>query len=60
MVPSELVLTQFEASGHPARVMYRPDLGHGGLLLDGSWMAAVVEGISCLLESEPVVGKKNL
>ena len=56
LVPSELVLGQFEAAGHPARVMHRPDLGHGGLLLDGGWMAEVVEGVRRIAHGGVEVG----
>ena len=49
LVPGELVSRQFEAARHPATVMYHPDMGHGGLLLDREWMRAVVEGVKGLV-----------
>lgn len=45
LVPGMLVQSQFEAAEHPATVMYHPELGHGGLLLNDAWMKEVVAGV---------------
>jgi pimeloyl-ACP methyl ester carboxylesterase len=49
LVPGELVQIQFDVAEHPASVLYHPQLGHGGLLLDGEWMAVVVDGVRKLV-----------
>ena len=49
LVPGGLVQTQFEAAQHPAEVLFHPDLGHGGLLLDGEWMHRVVKAVKRLV-----------
>jgi hypothetical protein len=52
LVPSAMCERQFAAAGHPATVLHHPDLGHGGLLLDGPWMARVVECIRGMVGSQ--------
>ena len=65
LVPGELVQIQFDVAEHPATVLYHPDLGHGGLLLDSEWMGVVVQGVKRLVyrgeekEEEEDVGKAN-
>ncbi|KAG7668636.1 hypothetical protein Ndes2526B_g03740 [Nannochloris sp. 'desiccata'] len=49
LVPGELVQIQFDVAEHPASVLYHPELGHGGLLLDREWMGVVVEGVKKLV-----------
>ena len=55
LVPGELVQIQFDVAEHPATVLYHPELGHGGLLLDREWMAVVVEGVRRLVYRDDVV-----
>lgn len=49
LVPSQLVLAQLKACGHPATVMHHPDLGHGGILLAPEFMAEFVARLRAML-----------
>lgn len=48
LVPSELVISQFDGSTR-ATIMYHPDLGHGGLLMNAGWLQKIVENIRCMV-----------
>jgi pimeloyl-ACP methyl ester carboxylesterase len=59
LVPGELVQIQFDVAEHPARVLYHPELGHGGLLLDSQWMGVVVSGVKKLVYRDEEEGEKT-
>jgi len=59
LVPGELVQIQFDVAEHPASVLYHPELGHGGLLLDSQWMGVVVEGVKKLVYRGGEEGEEN-
>ncbi|KAL4459101.1 hypothetical protein ABPG75_013966 [Micractinium tetrahymenae] len=49
LVPSELVMAHIKLTGHPAKVMHHPDLGHGGILLCPPWQALFVQNLRAML-----------
>jgi hypothetical protein len=59
LVPSELILQQFRVTGHKARMLHHPDLGHGGLLMKPEWMARVVGEVAGLVRSEGRGGEEG-
>jgi hypothetical protein len=49
LVPSEMALRQY--NGHRGvRLMYHPELGHGGMLVNGEWLAKIVQGIQRMVQ----------
>lgn len=61
LVPSELALQQFDGEKR-ATIMYHPDLGHGGILMNSFWLQKIVASIrDMVLGVVPAVGlDKNL
>lgn len=49
LVPSQLVMAHLKLTGHPAKVMHHPKLGHGGILLSPSWQAEFVGNLRAML-----------
>ena len=52
LVPSDLVMAHIKLSGHPARVLHHPDLGHGGILLAPAFQAAFVGALRGMLAAK--------
>lgn len=52
LVPSELVLRQFENAGHDAKLLFHEDLGHGGFLLNRPWLQKIVKEIASLVDDD--------
>lgn len=53
LVPAELVMAQLKMAGHPAKVLYHEDLGHGGFLMDFEFQNQIINQLQQLMAVEP-------